>query len=180
MDSKDGIVFDTGPLSHFSKEGWLGILRFCVGSQRAVIPDTVVQELTRESHRLPHLATVLDCGWIEKAVLETNSEIEWFAQFSQFLVVGERNLGEAGVLAYAKANGFVAVIDDGPGRKAAQRFGVQCRGTLSLLCEALRSANLTLPLVSQVADDLLAGDYRLPFKPGGFQEWAVQNGLVPS
>jgi hypothetical protein len=36
--------------------------------------------------------------------------------------------------------------------------------------------------VSALADDLLAGEYRLPIGPGGFEEfeeWATDNGLPP-
>lgn len=37
---------------------------------------------------------------------------------------------------------------------------------------------LTVPLVSTIADDLLANEYRLPFGSGGFEAWARANGLV--
>lgn len=50
--------------------------------------------------------------------------------------------------------------------------------TLALLCEAIRRSELTIPLVSAVADDLLESSYRLPFGPGGLARWAEENGLV--
>jgi hypothetical protein len=32
---------------------------------------------------------------------------------------------------------------------------------------------LTVPLVSKIADDLLATEYRLPIEKGGFEQWAA-------
>jgi predicted nucleic acid-binding protein len=95
------------------------------------------------------------------------------------LVAGDRNRGEAGVLALAATTGGTAIIDDLAARKAAKREGVQYRGTLGLMCEAIHSQLLTVALVSAIADDLLAGSYRMPFRPGGFAEWwAEQNDLA--
>lgn len=39
MDADEILVFDTGPLSHFSMNNWLGPLKAVVGERRAVIPD---------------------------------------------------------------------------------------------------------------------------------------------
>jgi predicted nucleic acid-binding protein len=176
---REALVFDTGPLSHFAREGWLGVLRAMLGEHRAVIPDTVVDELRQGVRQHPHLQLVLDASWIEQHELTTSAELESFAEFAALLVAKGRNRGEAGVLAYAKANGATAVIDDGPGRKAAQSSRIPCRGTLGLLCDALGTGLLTVDLVSTIADHLLEGEYRLPFKPGGFAQWAQANGLLP-
>ncbi|MBD4635670.1 nucleotide-binding protein, partial [Xanthomonas citri pv. citri] len=54
----------------------------------------------------------------------------------------------------------------------------ECTGTLGLLCEAIRKEQLTVPMVESLADDLIMGDYRLPFGPGGFKCWAEQQGLL--
>jgi hypothetical protein len=63
------------------------------------------------------------------------------------------------------------------GNVAAQR-NVEVRRTLGLLCDAIRQGLLTVPLVSAVADDLLENSYRLPFGPGGFANWAQEEGLA--
>src|SRR5882672_2755465 len=159
------LVFDTGPLSHFALAGWLGILRHVVGERKAIIPDTVVSELRGAVHEHVHLQAVLDAIWLERRTLTSDDEIREFARFSSLLVANGRNQGEAGVLAYAKANGATAIIDDGPGRKAARSTGVPCQGTLGLLCDAVRDGHLSPELISTVADHLLESDYRLPFKP---------------
>lgn len=174
ISEQEVFVFDTGPLSHFAKEGWLGCLRAVVGTRRAIIPDTVVRELQEGVHRYPHLQAVLDASWIEQRELVT--ELEEFAVFSALLVGSDgRNTGEAGVLAYAKAHSAMAVIDDGAARKAAQVHKVSYTGTLGLLCDSVRDGLLTLDLVSALADHLMEGDYRLPFGAGEFKGWAREN-----
>jgi predicted nucleic acid-binding protein len=173
----DVLVFDTGPLSHFAKQSWLGVLRAVLGQRTAVIPDTVVGELKSGIHKNPHLQSVLDASWIEQRDL--TAEYQEFATFSALLVgANGRNVGEAGVLAYAKAHNVIAVIDDGPARNAAKAHGLRYQGTLALLCEGIRSGLLTVALVSTVADHLLESEYRLPFGPGGFEKWAHQQGMV--
>lgn len=103
-----------------------------------------------------------------------------FARYERLLVgqVG-RNVGECGVLALAETTpNAVAVVDDRAARNAGERYKVRVRGTLGLLCDAIRSGLLTVPLVSAVADDLIQNDYRLPFNPGGFARWAEEQGLT--
>ncbi|MDU0291404.1 hypothetical protein [Saccharothrix longispora] len=78
----------------------------------------------------------------------------------------------------AAVRGAVAVVDDSAARKAADRFGVEHVGTLGLLCESIRTGLLTVPLVAELADQLLEGEYRLPFRAGGFEKWATDHGLV--
>lgn len=57
--------------------------------------------------------------------------------------------------------------------------GISCTRTLALLCDGIREGLLTIEEVSDLADELIATDYRLPFGPGGFTIWAKNNDLVP-
>ena len=171
------LVFDTGPLSHFAKAGWLGTLKAVVGDYRVVIPDAVVAELEIGALTDPRLQTILDADWIEHHVLTSGAEAQAFTRFSSVLASGIRNRGEAAVLAAADTLPAIAVIDDAAGRKAAQSQGIHLRPTLALLCGAIRGGLLTLSLVNALADDLLATKYRLPFKPGGFETWANENNM---
>lgn len=169
---------DAGPLNHFAKAGWLGVLRFVADGAQVVITEVVEAELRTGAHTRPHLQSVLDSDWIERRVLTSLEEISVYGNFASRLVGADgRNAGEASVLAYAQVHRMLAVIDDGAGRKAGQSAGVQVRGTLGLLMDAIRSGQLTVEMVSQVADDLLATEYRFPFKVGGFAQWARQQGL---
>lgn len=178
-DRNTQYVFDTGPLTHFAREGWLGILRSVIGNRTAVIPDTVVDELRAGCHGRPYVQLVLEAPWIEHHDLTSDDELEAFADIASSLVADGRNVGESGVLAYASANEAIAVIDDGPARKIARARNIAHVGTLGLLCEALRAGLLTVPLVSTVTDHLLESEYRFPFGPGDFAKWARAEGLIP-
>lgn len=179
MTADDAVlVFDTGPLSHFAKENWLGVLKAVVGSRRALIPDMVADELRIGVLRDGRLGAAFDAPWTERRELRTEAELIAFARFSELLVVGDRNRGEAAVLALAATSGGVPVIDDGAARQAAKTANVSHRGTVGLLCAAIRLELLTIRLVSALADDLIAGQYRLPFGPGEFEKWALDHGLL--
>lgn len=73
---------------------------------------------------------------------------------------------------------FETVLDDSVPRTIAREEGIRVTATLPLLCEAIREGRLTVPMVEQLADDLIAGDYYLPFHPGGFRWWAIHEGLI--
>lgn len=81
------------------------------------------------------------------------------------------------MLAVAEAGSATAVVDDRVARNVATARNVTVKGSLGLMCDAIRDGLLTVPLVSAIADDLLAGEYRLPFAPGGFARWAQENDL---
>lgn len=73
------VVFDTGPLSHFAKADWLGVLKALTSDKRAVIPDIVQQELRQGASSHPHLERVLNCRWLEVVELSSDEELELFA-----------------------------------------------------------------------------------------------------
>ncbi len=144
----------------------------------AVIPDMVAAELRAGRDTDSRIAGAVDAGWLEIRTLHTDREVTEFVRFSSLLVKGDRNVGEAGVLALAKVLSATAVVDDGAARRAARANGVTVRPTLALLCAAINQGLLTVKLVSALADDLLATEYRLPLGPGGFEAWAVANGMI--
>lgn len=172
------LVFDTGPLSHIARQGWLGALHFITGERCAMIPDAVVAELRAGLPGRPYLESILNAPWLTQHCLSSPAELDAFATFSSLLVAKDRNWGEAGVLAYAKAHGATAIIDDRPARNAAKRHGITCRGTLGLVCDAVNQGHITVGMAAALADDLLESEYRLPFKPGDFLPWARNNGLI--
>ncbi|WP_345610015.1 hypothetical protein [Streptomyces sanyensis] len=169
-------MLDTGPLSHFAKAQWLGVLKAVLKEHRVVIPDVVAVELRNGSAQHHQLRSVLEADWVETVSLESPTELLAFAEYERRLVGSDgRNIGECGVLALAETlPNAVAVVDDRVAVKAARDRSVVVRRTLNLLCDAIRSGLLTVPLVSAVADDLLKGQYRLPFQPGEFAEWCAR------
>ena len=70
------IVFDTGPLSHFARESWLGVLKAIVGSRTAVIPDIVVHELRIGASRDTRINAALQAKWIEHRELRSSEELD--------------------------------------------------------------------------------------------------------
>lgn len=170
-------VFDTGPLRHFTLNGWLGVLKFLTGG-RIVIPESVEREIKDQQHQHAALRQILDADWI---TVDRSDDLEYlaaFARYEEHLVDGGRNRGECGVLALGRTRGHRIVVDDNVPRVLAKNEKLDCTGTLGLLCEAIRADKLTIFLVESLADDLLASEYRLPFGPGGFRQWAAENGLL--
>ena len=180
MTAQTTYVLDTGPLSHFAKAQWLGALKLVLEDHLGVVPDLVEQEIQQGAGSHPHLVGILPADWISVVALNDPEHVSSFAHFAKALVGPDgRNMGECGVLALTQnLDPAVAVIDDRAARNAAQEAGLEVRGTVGLLCDAIRGDVLTVPMVSAVADDLLATNYRMPFKAGGFAKWAAENGLI--
>ncbi|GAB3107824.1 hypothetical protein GCM10027160_04980 [Streptomyces calidiresistens] len=178
-DARLAYVLDTGPLSHFAHAQWLGVLKSVLKEHRVVIPDVVEKELREGSEKYHTLRCVLDADWIETVPIDTPPQWESFVHYERRLVGSDgRNIGECGVLALAEnLPGAVAVVDDRVAVEATRGRPVRVRRTLGLLCDAIRAGLLTVPLVSALADDLIRGDYRLPFQVGGFAEWCVREGI---
>ncbi|GAA1861319.1 hypothetical protein GCM10009715_05970 [Paeniglutamicibacter psychrophenolicus] len=74
--------------------------------------------------------------------------------------------------------GCELVIDDGVPRRLAKEFGLNVTATVSILCDAIRAKKLTMVMVESLADDLLSGEYFLPFEKGGFRQHVLENGLL--
>jgi len=172
----ESLVFDTGPLSHFAEAGWLKILQAIAGDRAVLIPESVRSEIAQSVHVYPFLDQILQADWIRT---DRSNDVQYLvveARYRKRLAVGNKNIGECGVLALAEIRGHVAVIDDRVAREVGEEYNVQVIGTLALFREGIEQGLLTVPLVSKIADDLLATDYRLPIEPGGFEAFAIEQG----
>lgn len=176
ISESDALVFDTGPLRHFSTQGWLGVLKFLAGDRPVLIPESVEVELKRQAHDLPTLHQVLDASWITVDRSDDIPFVMAFARYEARLVVRGENRGECGVLALGEVRGFEVVLDDAVPRVIAEENGIRVTATLPLLCKAIRDGQLTVPMVEQLADDLISSEYFLPFGPGEFRRWALEEG----
>ena len=172
----DTLVFDTGPLCAFARADRLETLRTVIGARRLLIPQAVVAELEKGAYKDDRIQAVLEAGWIERYGEMTDVEVAAFAKYARPLVSGERNLGEAEVLALAEAIPAIAVVDDQVANRLAQKSKVACTRTLALLCEAIREDILTIDYVGDLVDEMLA-HYRFPFGHGEFARWAEENNL---
>lgn len=174
----DALVFDTGPLRHFAEQGWLGVLHFLAGARAVVMPESVERELSHQVHAVPVLRQVLEASWITIDRSDDIAFLTTFARYEDRLVVGGKNRGECGVLALGAVRGYEVVLDDNVARNTAEEDGIRVSSTLALLCRAIREGQLTVSLVERLADDLIMGDYYLPFATGGFRGWAAQEGVI--
>lgn len=154
------------------------VLKFVLRDYDVLIPEVVEQELRQGADQHRHLHDVQNADWIKVVTLTSPEQLDAFSFYVRRLLRPDgRNLGECGVLALAETTpNSVAVVDDRRANKAARGRPVTVRRTLGLLCEAIQQEQLTVAMVSAVADDLLAAEYRLPFEPGGFAQWAADEG----
>ena len=106
------LVFDTGPLSHFARADILGVLKVVVGERRAIVPEAVVTELKEGLHVDRRIQAVLEADWIEHYAIATAAATGAYARFARRLVSGDRNVGDAAVLALAQTVPARAIIDD--------------------------------------------------------------------
>lgn len=174
------LVFDTGPLRHFALRGWLGALKFLTRDGGLIIPESVLDELTAQSHHEPDLRQIIEADWITVDRSDDIAFVAAFAAYEQRLVRqgDSKNRGECGVLALGKTRGLQMVLDDAIPRAIAGEEGLDVTATLPLLCQAIRAEELTVAMVEHLADELLAGDYYFPFGPGEFRRWAQEQGLI--
>jgi predicted nucleic acid-binding protein len=153
-------------------------LRFLAGDRPVYIPDGVERELNDASAHAPAVRPALEADWI-KVHRTTSSEFsEVYAYYYDRLVVGNKNLGECGVLAMGQVYKCEIVLDDGTPRVIAGEKGLRVTATVPLLCDAIRGRKLTTVMVEALADALLEGEYYLPFGPGRFRQHVLENGLL--
>lgn len=172
-------VFDTGPLSHFAHGGWLGALHFLTYGAPSFIPEAVEQELADGQHVYRHLGAVLEAHWLSVDRSDDLPLVVRTARYEARLAAAGRNRGECAVLALAGDRGWTAVVDDGEARKIANEDGIAYTTTLRLLCQAIKTGQMTPSTCEAIADDLVRTQYRLPFSSGSeFLNWALRNGIL--
>lgn len=172
-------MFDTGPLRHFAAAGWLGPLRYLIGPNvPALVPRSVEREIYEAADYEPALRSLLDDGWLRVFRDEGLDYLAAYAAYENLLVEGRANRGECGVLAMGETFGCTVVLDDETPRLLAEKEGLTVVSTVQLLVNAVRERRLPFAAVEALADDLLATEYYLPFKPGEFRAHVLENGLI--
>jgi predicted nucleic acid-binding protein len=172
------LVFNTSPLSHFARAGRLAVLDRLTAGHRRVVPQAVLDELQAGEPVHPPLADVRNAGWLERVACNGLAELQAFAHYVRVLGAGERDIGEASVLAWAEVNSGIAVIDERAGTQAAQARGMAVHGTLWLIANGLNAGELLLPEAERLVDQLRSTDARLPCSGAEFFEWAKSQGLL--
>ena len=174
----DAWVFDTGPLRHFAAQQWLGVLQFLTADRPVYIPDSVEREIDAATQHVPAVRAVLEAKWINVHRSTDQKFAEAFSRYADRLVANGKNTGECGVLAMGELYGCEIVIDDSTAHRIAEEKKLRVTATVPLLCQAIRARQLTMAMVEALVDNLLEGEYRLPFGPGGFRKHVIEHGLL--
>ncbi|MFY1669666.1 hypothetical protein ACN27G_06870 [Plantactinospora sp. WMMB334] len=117
--------------------------------------------------------------WLQIASLDTLEELGGFVKWAGRLGSGDRDLGEASVLAAAELRHGIAVTDDREATRVARRHGADVHGTIWLLATACRLEKLTLVAAGNVMEALRTEGARLPCTGTEFEAFARRHQLLP-
>lgn len=120
------IVSNSGPIISFARAGHLELLKQLF--QKIRIPEAVYEDIVVRGADKPGAIEVKSGGWIKKEEVKNRIEVD---QLPTGLGLGER---EAIILAQELKAALL--IDDRKARKAAEKRGVVCFGSLRVLKEA--------------------------------------------
>jgi predicted nucleic acid-binding protein len=104
-------------------------------------------------------------------------ELRLFAEYSRRLVVRDRNVGEASVLAWAEAHGGIALIDDQVAVQHGRERGVEVRRTLAVIVRGIKRSLVAPADAAKLVNDLVRAGARFPCTGERFLEWASEQGL---
>jgi predicted nucleic acid-binding protein len=172
------LIFDTTCLSHFARSDRLDVLGDLLLTDESFIPQVVREEIREGAASYPLLTQILQLEWLRVVNLDGLDRLQSFVLWSSRVGAGQRNLGEAGVLAIAEEMGAVAVIDDRDATRVGRRYGVEVHGTLWLLAVACRDGKLTETAASNLVDSLVTSGMRLPCRGTDFGAYARSQGLL--
>ena len=143
------IVSNSGPIISFARAGHLELLKRLF--QQIRIPEGVYEDIVVRGAGKPGAREVKSGGWIKKEKVKNRSEVD---QLPTGLGLGER---EAIILAQELKAALL--IDDRKARKAAEKRGVVCFGSLRVLKEAKERE--LVEEVRPIGDELRAEGLRI-------------------
>lgn len=178
MSSIDDIVFNTSPLSHFSRAGRLDVLRNLTEGWKRHAPTAVLDEIRDGVPKHPDLRTCLEADWLSRATISTLEELSVFAQYARVLGTGPRGVGEASTLAWAELHGAMAIVDDEAAKRVAKTRHVVVHGSLWLIVRGLRNGELEDTAACELVDALRSASAVFPCDGNSFLRWADENALL--
>lgn len=142
------MVADAGPLIALAKLDRLDLMEALFN--RVLVPEAVAEECIRDARRLDarRIRGALERGGRFERIPSVVSP--GLGSLSRLL-----DPGEAQVLAMAREQGVLALIDEQKGRREARRMGIEIVGTGALLVAAKRRGMVTevAPLLEQMVQD---------------------------
>jgi predicted nucleic acid-binding protein len=174
MGSDRAVAIDATALIHFTKCGRLGALREIVEPQgRAVTTQAVLDEAMAIGGSVR--ASISSSAWLKVGDLSTLDEIRELARFTRLLGSGDRDIGEATILAWARLAGGVALVDDRKAHRIGSAHGVTVHGLLWFLRQAELDGTLDLADVRATIGDLAESGMYLPCGPRTYASWCKEN-----
>jgi len=172
-------VWDASALHHAAAADRIDVLFDVVGG----VPQAPAQHVTtaavaEELHR-NELWTVC-APYLEVVHVDALNELQSLARWLGVVSNGEHSRGEATVLAWAEVHAGIAIVDDRSARRTATRHGLPVHGTLWVIAEAVNNGKTQRSSANSLVNTLLRCGARYPFRPDGFEAWAVQQGLMPN
>ncbi len=173
------VIFDSSVLSAFARAELLDLLEQLTRGHERFVPRAVLDEAERGSRDHPNLEAIAQVPWLEVVPVDSLDELLAFARYAARLVAGDRNVGEASVLAWAEVHRAVAVIDDQDAVQCGRENQVAVRRSLALLASGIRDGLLgeeeAIKVVAALAE---RGEARFPCQGQEFLAWAHAHGLL--
>lgn len=173
------LFFDTMCLSHFARADRLDVLRDLLVERQCWTTTVVRNELAAGAEVHPRIQQTLALDWLQIASMDTLEELGCFVKWASRLGSGDRDLGEASVLAAAELRHGTAITDDRDATKVARRYGADVHGTVWLLAAACCLDKLTIAAAGNVIEALRATGARLPCTGTEFETFARHHDLLP-
>lgn len=120
----------------------------------------------------------LEIDWLTVEPVDHLKELKALLGYVEVLGAGRRHLGEATVLAWAEVHNGLAIVDDRAAKKAAERRGVGCHGTLWLIVRGYREGVISEEGACRLVDVLQDQNARFPCDGAELLAWARAKGLL--
>ena len=138
---RSSAVSNAGPLIHLSRAGLLHLLKQLYG--QVLVPEAVKVEVVKRGKRMGfadalQVENALSEGWIRVEETEIPKE------FASTADTAGLDRAEAAVIHHAYRAGITALLDDEAARLFARTLGVEVRGSIGVILEALKR-RLTTP-----------------------------------
>lgn len=175
--SSSVLVLDAMELVHFTLAERLDVLRDLLAGKDCWTTRVVLEEMRRGGHTNDSLRSA-DIDWLQIAELDTLTEITCFVRWAQRIGAGERDLGEASVLAAAELRGGIAITDDREAVRVGRAHGATVHGTVWLLAGSCRNGKLAEVAAGNLVDALRESGLRLPCTGAEFPQYARRHSLL--
>lgn len=119
------VCLDSMVLIHFNRAGCLDVLGSWFGPRAFTAQVVTEVELRDSAGRHPENAAILSAEWLEPVAVDDIEDIRLVAELRRrWGSSGNKDRGEADIIALCRRHGWTAITDDEVGRKAAGECGV--------------------------------------------------------